>query len=147
MPPSAYASLHSFSGLVTRFTMSSDGAAAGGGGVVPPSVGDEPTATGDTAVEEDAPVAPIPPLAAVCHRHPPWRQEPYDLLKPMGEEVWLAERTCTSYGFARFREGRECVTSRPWGDGCGAAWCAEGAPHRPCSLASSFSVSLSGVRL
>lgn len=112
MQSSSYASLHSFSSLVTRFTMSSDGAAAGSGGVVPPSVGDEPTPSGDTTVEEDAPVAPIPPLAAVCHRHPPWRQEPYELLKPMGEEVWLAERTCTSCGLARFRDGKEFLTSR-----------------------------------
>lgn len=74
------------------------------------SIGDEPTATRDAAIEEDAPVAPIPSLAAVCHRHPPWRHEPYDLLRPIGEEVWLAERTCTSHGLARVRVGKECMT-------------------------------------
>lgn len=76
--------------------MSSDETAAGSGGMVLPPVGGESAATGDTAVDEDAPVAPVPLLAAVCHRHPPWRQEPYEILRPMGEDVWLAERTCTS---------------------------------------------------
>lgn len=76
--------------------MSSDGATAGSGGLVSPPVGGEPTATGDTAVDVDAPVAPVPLLAAVCHRHPPWRRYPYEMLRPMAEEVWLAERTCTS---------------------------------------------------